>query len=61
MRRKALALTLILALLISAVAGAMLVNLATAQSFETLTIKADGNIEPPTAADTSGVLALLQD
>jgi len=49
MKRKALALTLVLALLFSAVAATQFVNLVYAQSFEIITIKADGTIEPFTA------------
>jgi parallel beta-helix repeat protein len=43
-------LILILALAFSVVAGTLFVNLAYAQSSETITIKADGSIEPSTAA-----------
>jgi parallel beta-helix repeat protein len=49
MKRTALALTLILALLFSAVAGTELVNFISAQDFEAVTIKADGSIDPSTA------------
>lgn len=49
MKRTALALTLIMALLISLVAGTQFFNLAHAQPAGTITIKADGNITPSTA------------
>ena len=49
MKRTALALSFILALLFSAVAETRLVNLASAQSFEVITIRADGSIYPSTA------------
>jgi parallel beta-helix repeat protein len=49
MKRKALALTLISALLVSLVAMLHYVNFTSAQDFEAITIKADGSIDPSTA------------
>ena len=49
MKRTALALTLILALLFSMVAGSQFGYVASAQSFLTITIRADGSINPATA------------
>lgn len=45
MRRTALALTLIMALLLSTVAGTLLLSTSSAQSSEAITIKASGNVE----------------
>lgn len=49
MRRTALVLTLIWALLFSLVAMLHYVNFTSAQDFEAITIKADGSIDPSTA------------
>jgi hypothetical protein len=49
MKRKTSALVLILALFFSMIAGTSLVNLASAQDFEAITINADGSIDPSTA------------
>jgi hypothetical protein len=52
MKRTALALALISALLFSMVAGSQFGDFASAQSFLTITIKADGSINPATAPIT---------
>jgi len=49
MKRKALALTLIPALLFSMVAGTQFANLASAQFLGSITIKADGTVDPADA------------
>jgi parallel beta-helix repeat protein len=49
MKRKALGITLILALLFSAVAGALFVGLTSAQSVENITINNDGSVTPSSA------------
>ncbi|MGD6807056.1 MAG: right-handed parallel beta-helix repeat-containing protein [Candidatus Bathyarchaeia archaeon] len=49
MKNSALALALISALLLSIVVGSQFSNLATAQNYSTITIKADGSIDPTTA------------
>ena len=46
MKRTAIALSLILALLFSAVAGNQFINSTTAQNYANITIKADGSIDP---------------
>jgi parallel beta-helix repeat protein len=63
MKRTALALTLILALLFSAVVGTQVVNFASARSFENIIIKADGSISPSTAPikQTGNIYALTSD
>jgi hypothetical protein len=72
MKRTALALTLILSLFPSAVAGTWFANLASAQSSEIITIKADGSVDPSTtpiqrngdvytlAGDINGYLVLAR-
>jgi nitrous oxidase accessory protein NosD len=52
MKRTALALTLISAILFSAVAATKFINSTTAQNYIEITIKADGSIDPSTAPIT---------
>jgi len=49
MKKTALTITVISALLLSVVAGIQFINPASAQTFAAVTIKADGSIEPATA------------
>jgi hypothetical protein len=52
MKRILLTTSLVFVLLLSAVAGTKLIDSASAQSFQTITIKADGSIDPSTASIT---------
>jgi hypothetical protein len=52
MKKAALTVALISALLLATIAGCQFTNLAAAQNFSSITIKADGSIDPPTAPIT---------
>ncbi len=61
MKRTALALTLISVLLFSVIAGTKFANLASAQSLETITIKADGSVEGTDKIQRNGDVFLFSD